>query len=105
MIVEEGIKDYHVPEEHCVGEFLTSDSDRLFMLGIPCLYFSLAMQVATHSGLALLTWTACLLVLRYRKCYSVKGHGHSSTLPSHIITKYKYTNVEGNSVVLCFKNS
>jgi hypothetical protein len=99
-MMEERIKTYCVPAEHCFGELLTSDSDRLCTLGIPCLCFSLAMQVATHSLLPV-----CLLVLHYRKCYSVKGHGHSSTLPSHIVTKIKYTNVEGNAIVLCFKNS
>ena len=63
MIMEEGIKEYYVPAEHCFGEILTSDSDRLFMLAIPCLCFSLAMQVATHSGLALLTLDSLLACL------------------------------------------
>jgi hypothetical protein len=59
--MEEGIKEY-IPTEHCVGEFLTSDSVKLFMLAIPCLCSSLAMQVATHSGLALLTLDSLLVL-------------------------------------------
>jgi len=63
VIREEGIKEYYVPTESCVGGILTSDSDRLFMLAIPCLCLSLAMQVATHSGLALLTLDSLLACL------------------------------------------
>ena len=63
MISEQGMKEYYVPAERTVGELLTSVSGRLFMLGIPCLYFSLAVQVATHSGLALLTLDSLLACL------------------------------------------
>ena len=86
MVMEEGIKEYCVRPEHCVSPFLKSNWDKPCMLEIPCLCFSLTIRVTTHCGLALLNTgqPACLLVLHYRKCYSVKGHGHSSTLPSQI---------------------